>query len=97
MTGQPGEAQHGHARPSAADMRASLRTARAVLLGDDPGARAAAGSGSCPACTALAGISFGVTLASELTGDTAFVSERSRRAMLAAIDAAERELRAAGN
>jgi hypothetical protein len=92
-TGDP----HEHARPGLDDMRAALATARAILLGDDPGAHAAAGSGSCPACTAMAGISFGITLGSIALGDAAFVSEPVRGAMLAAVDAAEAELRAAPN
>jgi hypothetical protein len=93
MTGDP----HDHARPGLADMRAALATARAVLLGDDPAAHAAASAGSCPACTAMAGISFGITLGSIMAGDPAFVSEPVRGAMLAAVDAAEAELRAAPN
>jgi hypothetical protein len=88
---------HDHARPDTADMRAALAAARAILTGDDQAAHAAAGSGSCPQCTARAGISFGIALASTLAGDKPFVSEPTRRAMLAAVDAAQRELDAAPN
>jgi hypothetical protein len=102
MTGQPDEAPHDdapheHARPDLADMRASLAVARAILLGDDPGAHAAASAGSCPACTAMAGISFGITLASTFAGDKTLVSEPIRLAMLDAIASTEGELRAAPN
>jgi hypothetical protein len=92
-TGDP----HEHARPGLADMRAALTTARAILLGDDQAAHDAASAGSCPACTALAGISFGITLASTIAGDKTLVSEPVRAACLAAVDAAEAELRAAPN
>ena len=86
-----------HARPGLDDMRAALATARAVLLGDAPVAPAAASAGTCPQCTAMAGVTFGITLGSILAGDPAFVSEPVRQAMLAAVDAAETELRAAPN
>ena len=88
---------HEHARPDLADMRAALATARAVLLGDDPAAHAAASAGTCPQCTAMAGISFGITLASIALGDAAFVSEPVRDAMLDKIASTEAELRAAPN
>jgi hypothetical protein len=89
---------HDHARPDAADMRASLATARAILDGADPStAHETAESGTCAACVAVAGISFMVTVVSTLAGDTTVVSERSRRAMLAAVQAAQRELDSAPN
>ena len=66
--------------------------------GADPGTvHTAAATGTCPACVAIAGISFGITLAATMAGDKTFVSERSRRAMLAALEAAQRELDAGGN
>ena len=92
-TGNP----HEHARPGLDDMRASLAVARAILLRDDRAAHAAASAGSCPACTVMAGVSFGITLGSIMAGDPAFVSEPVRAALLAAVDAAEAELRAAPN
>lgn len=92
-TGDP----HEHARPGLDDMRAALRVVRAQLTGDDPAAHAAAAAGTCPACTTLAATSFGITLGSIALGDAAFVSEPVRGAMLAAVDAAEAELRAAPN
>lgn len=94
MTGHP----HDHARPDTADMRASLAAARAILDGASHAtAHQAAQTGTCPACTAIAGISFVIATASTLAGDKVFVSEPVRQAMLAAVDAAEAELRAAGN
>jgi hypothetical protein len=90
--------QHDHGRPDTADMWAALHTVGAILDGaDHADAHQAAEAGSCPACTAAAGISFMITTASTLLGDTGFVSERTRRVLLAAVDAAERELREAGN
>lgn len=89
---------HDHARPDLTDMRAVLVTARAILDGADHGtAHQAAETGACPACVAVAGISFGITLASTVGGDKAFVSEPLRRAMLAAVDAAQAELDGAQN
>ena len=45
----------------------------------------------------VAGISYGITLASTVAGDTGFVSEPVRRALLAAVDATEAELRDSAN
>jgi hypothetical protein len=87
---------HEH-RPDLAAQRAALAAARAILDGADPAAHAAAADGACPACTALAGISFMATVVSTVLGDQAFLSERTRQVILAAIDATEAELRAAGN
>jgi hypothetical protein len=85
-------------RPDVSAQRAALVVARAILTGADADAHAAADAGgSCPACVAVAGISFGITLASTLAGDKTFVSEPLARAALAAVQAAEAELRAAGN
>jgi len=89
-------AEHDHARPDTDDMLASLDVARAVLLGDDAAAHAAAATGTCPACTTIAATSFGITLASTLLGET-FLTDRTRRAMLAAVEAARREIDTAPN
>jgi hypothetical protein len=86
-----------HDRPGIADMRAALLATRAILDRADDTAHQAAEGGSCPACTAVAAASLGITLASTLAGDTAFVSEPVRGALLAAVDAAERELGSAAN
>jgi hypothetical protein len=87
-----------HTRPDLADMRAALVIARAILDGaDHDTAHQAAGAGSCPACVAMAGISFGITLASTMAGDAMFVSEQTRARLLAAVDAAQQELDAAPN
>ena len=95
MTGQEADPMnHDHARPGIADMKAALTVTRAVLDGADlkTAHEAAAGGGSCPACVAVAGISFGITLASTVAGDKAFVSEPLRLQLLAAVDAARRGL-----
>jgi hypothetical protein len=86
-----------HARPSRADQRAALALVRAMLTGDDQAAHDAAGSGSCPQCTAIAAASFGVAVVATLLGDGPLVSNRTRGAMLAAIASTEGELRSAGN
>ena len=86
-----------HTHPDRADMRAALAVTRGILEGADGAAHEAAGSGSCEACTAMAGISWVISFASTLAGDTAFVSEPVRLALLDAVDASEAELRAAGN
>ena len=92
------DAPHEHARPDITDMRAALGTARAILDGADHGtAHEAAAAGSCPECTAIAGISFVITAVSTMLGDKAFVSEGTRRALLAAVEAADLELRAGPN
>jgi hypothetical protein len=90
---------HDHARPDPADMRASLAVNRAILDGADPGTahRAAMAAGACPACVAVAGISFGISVASTLAGDKISVSEGTRQVLLAAVEAAEREIGAASN
>lgn len=89
---------HDHDRPDTADMRASLATTRAILDGAAPGtAHQAAAAGTCAACTAIAGISFVITATSTMAGDTVFVSEPTRRALLAAVKAAEDELRGMSN
>ena len=89
---------HDHARPSQADMRAALAVTRSILAGASNAANhRAVEEGSCPACVALAGISFGITVASTMAGDKLFVSDRLRGAYLDAIDAAWAELGSAPN
>jgi hypothetical protein len=96
MTASP--VNHDHARPDVSAQRAALVVARAILTGADADAHAAADAGgSCPACVAMAGISFAFTAFSTLAGDEAFMSEPVRLQLLALVDAAERELRSAGN
>ena len=95
MTTKP----HDHdPRPDTADMRAALATTRAALNGADHGTtHQAAEGGTCPVCVAVAGISFGITMASTVAGDPMFVSEPVRLALLAMVDAAEQELGGASN
>ena len=93
MTTEP----HDHHRPDTADMLASLAAARHILLGQDQAAHDTAEAGTCPACTTIAGASFMITTVSTILGDKVAVSERTRQVLLAAIDAAEAEIRAAPN
>ena len=84
-------------RPDTADLRAVLAVARAVLTGDDPAAHQAAATGTCPACTTVAAVSFGFSLAATLAGEQVGVSPELARVLLAAVDAATRELGTAPN
>ena len=94
MTGD----QDDHDRPDITDMRAALGTVRAILEGtNSETAHEAAAAGSCAECTAVAGISFMITAVSTMLGDTAFVSEGTRRVLLAAVEAAEREIEGGAN
>jgi hypothetical protein len=88
---------HDHARPDTADMRAALATARAILAGDKPGAHQAATAGTCPACTTLAALSFAFNLTATLAGEQIGLSQPLASVMLAAVQTAEADLRAAGN
>ena len=93
---------HDHARPDGEPRPTSLAALghparRAGNRGDHPGAHDAAASGACPACTAIAVASFAAAHLSTLAGDTVLVGEPTRYVMLAAVDAAEAELRAAFN
>ena len=87
---------HDHARPDTADMRAALATARAILT-DDPGAHQAAATGTCPACTTLAAMSFAFNLTATLASEQLGLSRQLATTMLAAVQHAEADLRAAGN
>lgn len=88
--------QHDHARPGITDMRAALGTARAVLGADPDAAHEAAGAGSCPACTVVSAVQFGFALAASLTGQE-FVTGQLLARLLAAVDAAQRELDTGSN
>lgn len=89
MTGDP----HDHARPGVPEQRAVLAVARAVILGADADAHeAAAADGTCPACTTLAGISFGFAVAATFAGETGLMSQAMRLRLLAAVKATEQEL-----
>ena len=86
-----------HARPGLADMRAALLVTRAILdSADDTAHQEAAEGGSCPACVAMAAISYGTTLATTMAGDTGFMSEPVRLRLLAAVDATLRRTRLRG-
>ena len=58
---------------------------------DPAAAHQAAGSGSCDACTVVAALQFGFTIAQELAG-AGFVSGPLRAALLDWIDAAQAKL-----
>ena len=90
------DSPHDH-RPGIADMRAALLATRAILDRADDTAHEAAEGGSCPACTTMAGISYGTTLASTMAGDTAFMSEPVRLQLLAMVDATLRDLDTGSN
>jgi hypothetical protein len=89
--------QHDHYRPGIPDQLAVLAAARAILTtADNDAAHKAAGSGSCPSCTAVAAIWLGITIAQQLTGPE-FVNGPLAPRLLAMIAETERELRAAPN
>lgn len=85
------DAPHDPARPDVTSLRAVLATARAVLAADPEAAHEAAGAGSCDACTVVAAVQFGFTIAQELAG-AGFVSGPLRAALLDWIDAAQAKL-----
>lgn len=87
-----------HTHPDRADMRAALAVTRAILGGASHAANhRAVEEGHCASCIALAGISFGIAVASTGGGDKLFVSDRIRGLYLDAIDAAEAEMGSAAN
>ena len=81
-----------------AEQRAVLAVARVLLTTTDLGAaHEAASGGSCPACTVVAAVQWGFTLSAALASAEPFLSERLARVALAAVDAAEAELRGMSN
>jgi hypothetical protein len=74
-----------------------IATALAVLA-SDPGAahKAAVPPGTCPACVVIASIQLGYALCASLTG-APFVTGELHARLLAVVEAADNELRAAGN
>jgi hypothetical protein len=89
---------HDHNRPGVADQRAAVTAASALVLGNDDLAHQAAEAGTCPHCTALAGISLGIALAGELTGDQGpFVSQSLRLRLLPLLKITLAELDSAPN
>jgi hypothetical protein len=87
---------HEH-RPDLAAQLAGIAVTRAILTGADADAHQAAADAPCPACAAIAAASLVMAIASTLAGEAMFMSEELRRVFLAAVDAAEAELRSAGN
>jgi hypothetical protein len=89
-------AEHEHG-PALSAQRAALAIARAVLTGDHDTAIAAA-TQPCPVCLALTVTHYWIAVAAILDGNrTGLVTEQVRRKLLAAADAAQRELDAAPN
>jgi hypothetical protein len=87
---------HEH-RPDLAAQRAALAVARAELTGDHEAAIGAA-EALCGVCLALTITNYWIAVAAILDGNrTGMVTERVRRRLLAAADAAEAELRASPN
>ena len=88
-----------HDRPDTDAMKTALGLARVILDSADLNtAHEAAEAGtSCPACVAVAAMSYGITLASTMAGDQGFTSEPVRLALLDAVDATEAGLRSAPN
>jgi hypothetical protein len=82
----------GH-RPSPADLRAVLAAARHILLAEDGAAHDAIEGADCAGCVATAAISFGFALIATFEGEPIGVSEPLRLRLLAAVDAAEGDLR----
>jgi len=97
-TGQPEPGdQHDHG-PGPTAQRATLAIARAVLAGNPDAAIAAAATVPCPVCLALTVTNYWIAVAAVIDGNrTGLVTEQVRRKLLAAVEATEAELRAAGN
>jgi hypothetical protein len=89
---------HDHDRPGIPDQQAALRAYRVLLTTADLAAvhQAATGTGTCPACTVVAAVTFAHTLASELAG-AGFTQGHLAARLLAVVQATEAELRRAGN
>ena len=87
---------HDHARPDRAAHLSALGIGRAIVHHDPAAAHEAVSAAACPSCVVVAGLQFGFTLAAVFAGKP-FVDEPLRLQLVAAIDAAERELRAAPN
>jgi hypothetical protein len=88
--------QHDHSRPGRGAQLATVQLLRAILADDRTAIRRAAVAGGCPACTAVAVAAYGLTLVQSFTGQPAITPELAR-AVLAAVEVTEAELRAAPN
>lgn len=88
---------HGHARPDQAAMLAALDLADAILAADEPGVHQAVSGDACPACVAIAAMSFAFTATAELAGEETFNSGAVPRALAVLVVRTRRELRSAGN
>jgi hypothetical protein len=88
--------KHDH-RPDPAAMLAALDLGDAILADDRPGIRQAVSGAACPACVAIAAMSWAFTATSELAGEETFNSGAVARALAVLIARTRRELRSAGN
>ncbi len=90
-------AEHEHG-PALSAQRAALAIARAALTGDPDAAAAVAATLPCPVCLALTVTHYWIAVCATLDGErSGLVSEALRLRLLAAADAAQRELDAAPN
>lgn len=90
--------QHDHARPGIDAQLATLATFTAILTTADSGtAHQAAETASCPACTTVAAAWLAITIAQELVRAAGYDDTPLAPRLLAMVQAAERDLRAAPN
>ncbi len=89
---------HDHARPGRADQLAVTAVAANILTGTDPAVvhDRATPPGTCPACTIVTAVQLGFGCCTALAG-LDFMTEELRAQLLAFVQHAEAELRAAGN
>jgi hypothetical protein len=88
---------HDH-RPGPAAQRATIAIARAMLTGNPDAAVEAAATVPCPVCLGLTITHYWIAVAAIIDGNrTGMVTEQVRGKLLAAADAAQRELGAAPN
>ena len=87
-----------HIRPAVADQLAVTAVAAAILTGGDPAVvhDLATPPGTCPACTIVTAVQLGFGSCTALAG-LDFMTEELRVQLLAFVQHAEAELRAAGN
>jgi hypothetical protein len=88
-----------HDRPDLADLKASLELVRSILGGGNHETNHAAAMtpGACPACVAVAATAWVINFCAALTGSKTVVPPGLARAMLAAVEATERDLEAGSN
>ena len=91
------EPEPAHGRPATGDQLATLAAYRAVLTSASYDVQHhSAATGDCPACTTVAAVHFGITIAQQLAG-AGFVNGPLIPQLLAWIDDTEAELRRSQN